>query len=98
MAWPSSVECLQGAVEHIRIQTPPSSLATTAASKAIFCVDGEVEVMVRRVVVPEQAGTVDVFELIAAVSRERGRRRTSTSRSPTSVVLGSLGEPGSSPA
>jgi hypothetical protein len=36
--------------------------------EAVPGVDGEVEVMVRRVVVPEQAGAVDVFELISAAS------------------------------
>jgi hypothetical protein len=36
--------------------------------EAVPGVDGEVEVMVRRVVPPEQAGTVDVFELISTAS------------------------------
>jgi hypothetical protein len=36
--------------------------------EAVPGIDGVVEVTVRRVVVPEQAGTVDVFELISAAS------------------------------
>lgn len=36
--------------------------------EAVPGVDGEVEVVLRRVAAPEQPGTVDVFELIAAFS------------------------------
>lgn len=36
--------------------------------EAVPGIDGEVEVVLRRVSAPEQSGTVDVFELIAASS------------------------------
>lgn len=36
--------------------------------EAVPGVDGEVEVVVRRVTLPDRSGTVDVFELISAAS------------------------------